>query len=398
MSRKEKTMQQTDVAVKQEINIRTSINSFSFHLHHVLTEHGATENMTFSPFNLYILSCLIYAGASGQTREELAEMLGLPVECDPEEVHRQVAGYLSSVYGSDMDVHNAVWLQSNYNVLQSFTTTLSEMYESEVKQGNFQGDASRVEREINSWASEMTRGKIPSLIPRGTLDAMVKAVLVSTVYFKSNWVEKFSKKKTHDEVFWLNSAEGKKKTVKMMHASGKYRYWGTELMTCVQIAYAEGRYFLLIVPDKYDDLDNVVAEWNDFGNSMIEQMYHESVVTNVQMHLPRFTVRSKLDLKGAFMSLGVVSAFGLTADFSNLVSPEVDDIYISALMQETVVETNEEGTEAAAASFAVARSKSFNPNPVQVVKVRADHPFMFMIVDDVTRTILFTGEVRDPEE
>uniref|UniRef100_A0A671K6I8 Serpin B6 n=1 Tax=Sinocyclocheilus anshuiensis TaxID=1608454 RepID=A0A671K6I8_9TELE len=235
----------------------------------------------------------------------------------------------------------------------------------------FVHDAARVD--INKWVEKNTQGKIKDLVPQGTIDAMTRLVLVNAIYFEGNWEEKFPKDATRDGQFKLN---------KMNSQVLELPYVGKNLS------------MLIILPNEIQDettglqkLEKALTYEKLMEWTRPEVMHQQEV----EVSLPRFKMEETYDMKSLLISMGMEDVFdGQKVNLSGM-SPN-NDLVVTKVIHKAFVEVNEEGTEAAVANGIVMEGCSLWIPPV----FNADHPFLFFIRHNRTKSILFYGRFCSP--
>jgi serpin B len=242
---------------------------------------------------------------------------------------------------------------------------------------------------INAWVEKKTNGKIKDLISPGVLDSMTRLVLTNAIYFKGNWAKQFKENRTQDAPFTL--ADGKKIEVAMMNQKAEFGYMETDTFQALELPYVDEELSMVILlPKEIDAL-------NEFEKALttenLNQRLAEIHKCEVVVFVPKFKTTSQFSLADVLKSMGMKDAFSSDADFSGINGKR--DLFISAVIHKAFVEVNEEGTEAAAATGVVMRLTSVGPAAIPVF--RADHPFLFLIRDNLSGSILFIGRVVNPK-
>eukprot|EP00058_Branchiostoma_floridae_P002689 XP_002588177.1 hypothetical protein BRAFLDRAFT_118881 [Branchiostoma floridae] len=274
---------------------------------------------------------------------------------------------------------NRLYGEQTYSFLQDFLDATNKNYGAELAAVDFKGAAEQVRGTINQWVEEQTKNKIKDLIPAGAVDAMTRLVLVNAIYFKGNWDEQFDANMTRDRDFNINNNE--KVKVKMMRKEANFNYGVFEDLKCrvLELPYVEKELSMLIfLPDAAATLQTVSSK-----------MYS----TKVNLLLPRFKLEQEFGLGDTLKKMGMGEAFSDAADFSGMSGSK--DLFISAVVHKAFVEVNEEGTEAAAATGVVMMLCALDlEGPPEFV---ADHPFLFLIRDNRSNSVLFLGRMYKPE-
>lgn len=362
-------------------------NDFAFDLYPRLLEEKK-GNLFFSPYSVSTALGMTYAGARGETAEEMAKALHFTLPQD--RLHTAAGAQIDLFNGVDgkprgykLAIANALWGQQGFVFKPEFLKLNDEAYGAGVTFLNF-GDAERARTTINTWVENKTEDKIKELIKPGILDGSTKLVLTNAIYFKGDWEWKFKKEHTKEADFQV-SAE-MKVTVPLMHRDGTHRYFETPQFQLLELPYAGKDVSMLIyLPRKADGLP-------EFEKGLTSAFVDESVKKldwrqEVQVRLPRFKTRTDAELVPMMQKLGMRKAFG-GADFSGISN---SGLSISNIIHQAYVDVNEEGTEAAAAT-AVVMKQSKEP----IYLFRADHPFIFLIRDNKSGSVLFVGRIANP--
>jgi serpin B len=380
-------------ATADERAIAEAGNHFAFDLYGRLrTEPG---NLFFSPASISAALAMTYAGADGRTAEEMADVLHFTLPGEP--LHAAYASFLGGVSsGSDttyeLRIANRLWGQEGFRFLPPFLDVTREHYGAELAQVDFAGATEQARQQINAWVADQTNQKIQDLLPSGVLDNLTRLVLTNAIYFKGKWADPFREGATQDAPFFVSA--DRTIDVPLMAQQETYSYLASDELQILELPY-EGRALsmLVLLPRRVDGLADLeerlsaenFAEWS----SALARR-------EVRVFLPRFKLTSQFKLSDTLAAMGMPSAFDAKeADFSRM-SSERDDIYISAVVHEAFVDVNEEGTEAAAATGAVASVTSAPAREPEVF--RADRPFAFLIRDNATGSVLFLGRVTNPSE
>jgi len=266
---------------------------------------------------------------------------------------------------------------------------VKEYYGVQITSLDYAADTEAARRIINEWVEEKTKDKIRDMIGPGVLDALTRLVLVNAIYFKGNWAEQFDEDLTKDTPFHLLS--GKSTEVPMMKQQETFGYAEHEDLQLLQMPYAGDEVSMLVLlPKKENGLADLQSVLNE---ESLEEWIRSIRRKEVLVFLPRFKVTSQFRLDETLASMGMPDAFSPEkADLSGI-DGEPHRLYIGAVIHKAFVDVNEEGTEAAA-STAVGFALASMPEPVPTF--RADHPFIFMIRDNNTGSILFMGRIVDP--
>ena len=366
-------------------------NKFAFDLYAQLKE--ADGNLFFSPYSVSTALAMTYAGAKGNTEAQMADVLHFVLT--QESLHPVFSTLMqdfkadSEKSGFEFSIANALWSQEGYKFHQAFIDITKSYYEAGFKEVDFVKNTESPRQTINKWVEEKTKDKIKELIKPGILTGDTRLVLTSAIYFKGRWILQFEKKDTMLRQFELMT--GEKVEVPMMSQTKKFRYFENEIAQVLEMPYEGNRLSMVIFLPKEK---KGIRELEDlFKAKNIKDWLLELRKQEVITSLPRFKMTSEFFLNEALQSLGMTDAFDeKLADFSGM-TPDSVGLYISKVIHKAFVDVNEEGTEAAAAT-AVVKTEKVMPEPKPVF--RADYPFIFIIRDMRSGSILFVGRVMDP--
>lgn len=346
-------------------------------------------NLFFSPFSVRSALGRAAIGARGQTRKELQEVLRLEGNTD-----KAVAAWLEnlekSVMGSKdviMEVANRIYAQKDYHFVPAYLELMKQSAGMETV--DFRRQFEAVREQINLWVEQITHQKIQNLLGPGALDTLTRMVLVNAIYFKGKWDSEFDKAKTRDESFY---APGKTVKAPLMYQKGDYFYTDTANMQVLRMPYKGDRLGMVVLLPRegvsLHDVEQEVTE-SDKLNTILKDLYPEE---NVHLYLPRFEINwGTINLVDILKAMGIIEAFEPdVADFTGMV--EDDTLFVSGVYHKAYVKTDEEGSEAAAATAVVMRSLGV----ARPTTFRADRPFMFTIYDKGTNEHLFMGRVENP--
>lgn len=365
--------------------------TFAIHLLKMLCQSNPSKNVCYSPVSISSALAMVLLGAKGQTAVQICQALGLNKE---EDIHQGFQWLLRKLNQSDrkysLKVANRLFADKTCEVLPTFKESCLQFYDSEMEQLSFHEAAEESRQHINTWVSKQTEGKIPELLSGGSLDSETRLVLVNALYFKGKWHQPFNKEYTMDMPFKINKDE--QRPVQMMCREDTYNLaYVKEVQAQVLVMPYEGMELSLVVllPDEGVDLSKVESSLTfEKLTAWTKTNFMES--TDVEVFLPKFKLQEDYDMESVLQRLGVVDAFQEAKADLSAMSPE-RNLSVSKVVHKSVVEINEEGTEAAAASaiieFCCASS---------VPTFCADHPFLFFIRHNKTNSILFCGRFSSP--
>ena len=348
------------------------------------TEPG---NLFLSPYSISTALAMTWAGARTRTEAEMAAVLHFTL---PQERLHPTFGALqrslekgASLGGYQLKIANRLWGQEGYPWLQPFLDVTRLNYGAELVPLDFAGAPEPSRLVINEWVEEKTEGRIEDLIAEGLIDPSTVLVLTNAIYFKGSWYSRFPDDQTRDAEFFVRP--GETRSVPMMTQVGTFGHAtldGTQLLALPYVG--KDITMIIMLPQTPGGLPELEARLTPDNLARWLAACKES---ELSVSLPRFRVTSEFSLKDQLAALGMPSAFN-GADFSGMATGR--DLEISEVVHKAFVEVNEEGTEAAAATAVIIRETSAPP------EFRADHPFLFLIRDEVTGSVLFLGRVVEP--
>ena len=366
-------------------------NKFAFDLYSQVKQNDG--NLFLSPFSISTALAMTYAGARGNTETQMAETLHFSLT--QERLHPAFLTLMQELQadsarsGYELSIANALWGQEGYKFHEAFIDITKNYYEAGFKEVDFVKNTESTRQTINRWVEEKTKDKIKELIKPDILTELTRLVLTNAIYFKGKWMSQFKKESTKPAPFELTN--GEKVELPMMNQAKEFNYSENDTVQILEMPYEGNKLSMVIFLPKEKKgirgLENLLKAENvkDWLSTLRKQ--------EVIVSLPRFKMTSEFLLNEALKSLGMADAFDMKlANFSGM-TPDPVGLYISKVIHKAFVDVNEEGTEAAAATAVVMTLRGMpEPKPV----FRADHPFIFIIRDKSSDSILFIGRVMDP--
>lgn len=365
---------------------------FGFDLFAELARREGDKDLFVSPLSVAMALAMTYNGASGQTRDAMAEVLGLE-QLSLEEVNQANAALRQSLQGLgtgvELSIANSLWARQGVDFKEDFLERNRQHYGAEVASLDFNSpDAPGT---INQWVDRNTRGKIKQIVDQ--IDPDTVMFLINAIYFNGKWSQSFDKAMTRDRPFHL--PDGSEKQHPMMSRSGKYPYLKGEGFQAVSLPYGDGRTSMYVfLPDEASSLDEFLQglDAESWANWMSRFKQTEGDVV-----IPRFKSEYEVSLNDALKALGLEVAFDPDrANFEGMraIPPR---LYIQQVKHKAVVDVNEEGTEAAGVTSVIVGITSAQ-QPQERFSFVADRPFFFAIRDNQTGSVLFMGTVVDPQQ
>lgn len=368
---------------------------FALDLFRELRADAPAGNLFVSPHSILTALAMALAGARGRTWDELAAVL----RAAPGEGWHQARNALDLELGRErptleplqplrLEITNGLWAQVGLPVRREYLDLLARHHGAGVSLVDFATDAETARASINSWVAAATNERISELVPEGALHELTRLVLVNAIWFRANWIHQFDPERTADEAFHAPTGEV---TVPTMHAGIRTGYGEGDGWKAVELPYAGEASMLVVVPDE-GRFDEVAGR---FDPTLLGQVRRSLRDHMVQLSMPRVEVRTQCSLPDVLRRLGIVEAFEAPtgdggADFTGMV--ETRDLFLADAIHEAWVSIDETGTEAAAATALIMGVRSM-PLPATLT---IDRPYLVLVTDDATGTILFAGQVTDP--
>ena len=366
-------------------------NQFALDLYTRLSQQEG--NLFFSPYSLSTALAMTATGARGETAQQMLRTLHLPE--DPARLNAGFASLIKQLQadaktqGYELRVANALWGQKGYSFLDDFLSTLKTDYRAGFEGLDFRAAAEQARTTINRWVEKQTADKIRDLIPSGALNADTRLVLTNAIYFKGAWASPFLPQQTSDAPF--TASGGRNVNVPMMNQRSRFGYADLEGLQLLELPYKGGDLSMVVLLPR--QVDGLAALEKDLSLEKLIGSMAKLTVREVKVSLPRYKLTQGFGLRSVLSEMGMPLAFSDSADFSGMTGRK--ELSISAVIHKAFVDVNEEGTEAAGASGVAAGVKAM---PVAVPTFRADHPFLFLIRDTRSGSILFLGRLAQPQD
>jgi serpin B len=383
-----------DVSTSEQALLVEGNSAFAFELYQALKEQEG--NLFYSPYSISLALAMTYAGARGETAQQMADTLQFLLEqerlhpafnwLDAELATRGEGAQGKDGEGFRLNIVNAIWGQNDYEFLPAFLDVLAENYGAGLRILDFITEAEKSRVTINDWVSDQTEGRIEDLIPPGAIDEWTRLVLTNAIYFNAAWAYPFNEKMTADGPFYL--LDGGQVTVPMMKQTESFGYTEGEGYQAVELLYDGGELSMVILLPE-------AGNFEAFEEGLQAQQVSNIIIglqpTEVALTMPKFEFDSEFSLKDILAGMGMPVAFTEDADFSGMTgNPE---LFISDVVHKAFVAVDEAGTEAAAATAVIMKLTAVPPPPMEVT---LDRPFIFLIRDIDTGAILFVGRVLNP--
>nr|XP_060630710.1 serpin B4-like [Anolis sagrei ordinatus] len=389
-----------------------SNNKFAVDLLKILMKDNHEGNIFCSPLSISAALSMTLMGARGNTAEQMEKVLhfteitgsgcskDIPVtgaQCDkPGGPHEQFKALLSAINKPTKDyalsIANRLYGSNNYEFLQQYLHCTKELYHAELESVDFRNATEEVQKKINSWVESQTEGKIKDLFPSGTISSDAALILVNAIYFKGKWKVMFDKKKTYEEFF--GTSKNQKKKVQMMFQEDEFNMAeiNDPLLKILELPYQGTLNMFILLPACKESLDQLERELT--YAKMKEWMSSAKIKTQkMRVLIPKFKLEEKYELKPILKAMGMTDVFLQgKADLSGMSKNQNRDLVVSKVTHKAYVDVNEEGTEAAAGTGVEVVPK----HAVILPEFKADRPFIFLIEDSETESIMFIGRCSSP--
>lgn len=369
--------------------ITKSNQDFTFNIYKEVVQ-SETGNICLSPFSVSFCLGMIMNGTEGDTYDEIRQLMGFQ-DFTREDINRYMQTIRKELSTADTSVTiinaNSIWINNRFNVRKAFTRLNKKYYQAETYNEPF--DSNTISK-INQWSADHTNGKITK--PVQEIDDNFLSILINSIYFKGRWSSEFSKSATIDEPFL--TADSCLINIPTMIRKQYINSYRDEKVTVAELPYGNETFsMVLFLPTQKDgDINEIIAhldkeQWEGWLNNLSLHKF--------ELHLPRFKMEQKINLEKQLKALGIKKAFIASLDFDKMCQTE--KFYIHSLSQNSFIEVNEEGTEAAATTVAsiIAEEEIASNFPAII---RFDRPFGYMIQEKNSGIILFAGKVDNPKE
>lgn len=358
-------------------------SGFAFDIFKKLNGEDWDKSIFISPLSISTALTMTYNGAESTTKEAMGNVLGFK-DIDRDRVNESYKNLLNYIENVDkkveLNVANSIWIREGQNIKEDFISRNKDNFNTQIDTLDFSRDSAA--NTINKWIDSATKGKIDKML-EPPISPNVIMYLINAIYFKGQWTKQFDSKRTFDGKF--KSFDGSEQAVKMMNMKDKVEYTKGVDYKAVRLPYGSGKTSMYcLLPGDGIDINEFIKsmsleKWADIRKNIKE-------VEDVILQIPRFKLEYGIKiLNDSLKALGIEEAFSDRADFSGI----REGINISRVLHKAVIEVNEEGSEAAAATV-VEMKESAAMDPITFI---ANRPFVFIIADDTTGTILFMGKL-----
>ena len=362
-------------------------NEFAFDIFRLILENSQeSQNVIISPLSISYALSMAVNGADGATRDAMLDALRVN-GITPEEINAPYKDLTQALLSLDkrviMSIANSVWTEKDFAVKKSFIDILTNYFDAEAK--SFDINDATAPKKINEWISGKTNGLIKEMVDK--LDDNTVMLLINAIYFKGKWKLQFDPDNTSAKPFY--KTDGNTPDVQMMKQTEDFSVYDGDGFILAEFPYGQGNFVMdIILPDSKAGTDGILPLLTDGAFAgWVDQLGKREV----NVSIPRFKYGYKKQLKEILSDMGMGIAFTDFADFTNIA--DTPPLLINDVTHQAFIETNEEGTEAAAATVVEIGTTSMPPPPIEF---NADHSFLYIIREIETNAIIFMGRVTDP--
>ncbi|MDE5572270.1 MAG: serpin family protein [Muribaculaceae bacterium] len=373
----------------EQKGIVESQNDAAFKLFKAVNNASKEDNVFFSPLSFSIDLSMIANGATDETLTQIKDILGVS-DLSLDEVNKLSRLMLEELPIADrqtkLSLANGIWVNKGVELKKDFKTTVQDYYEATIKSAELSTDKTR--KEINNWASKATNGLIPEFLETN-LSPEISSIILNALYFNGRWDDVFNKNLTKESDF--KTANGATIKVPMMKKSCRNVFYDNgETMKGMRLRYGNGSYYMTVIkPYEGVSVDKVIET---LTRESYTSLKNSSKIADITLTMPRYKINSEISFKDILPNMGYDKIFGV--EYPLMASSKS---ILTEVKQKTSISVDEEGAEAAAVTGGLMVG-SPEPDMIEYPKVtlNLDSPFIFLIEETSTGSILFIGKVSHP--
>ena len=376
----------TPEGIKQVANAN---NQFAIDLYQQINKQAkqAENNIFFSPYSLSTAMAMLYAAAEGETKHQIQKTFHYPT---PAILNPNSAALYNQFNkpnpNYDLSTVNDLWMRQGLSPIQNYLHTVQRYYGGKVTNLDFKNSPEPSRQTINKTIAKHTKQMIPELLAKDSIKADTAAVLTNAVYFKSEWAQPLGLRGSTQPFYNLN---GTTTDTNFMYSIESFDYMEDERVQVVELPYKGDELSMLVVLPKSKEAAAMQKLIANLSTAQINKWTERLESKEIFLNMPKFKLEQIYKMESILTEMGMPIAFSNKADFS-LFNDKLP-LAVDSVIHKAVVEVDEKGTVAAAATSIVVRVVSASYN----AELTADHPFMFMIKDSKTDAILFLGQVNN---
>lgn len=380
---------------EQAKKAEVALADFAVNLYKNVSAKDQDKNEIMSPISVALALALLENGADGQTREELKRaLIENGASADVLSTYRALEQQLRiDDEKTKLSIANGLFQDKDLKLKQDYLSSTRDCYETEIAQVDFRGQLEQTRQKVNQWVAQKTSQKIPELFKKDALSQDDRMVLANAIYFKASWRNSFNKASTKQDTFYKNGRDQDKQNVQYMHETSSHRHQESNDLAALELAYSHQDLSMVVVlPKKRDGLRDLEKR---LTGQQLRDIMSRMEQRQVKVQLPKFAVRSQIDLKSTLTKMGLESIFSNSANFGRM---SETPLKVDSGVHEAYINVNENGTEAAAATGFAMSPRAMPINPTEPASFVADHPFLYAIVHKQTGAIVFLGKVNSVEQ
>jgi len=371
-----------------------ALTDFAVNLFKQVSSHDEDKNQAVSPLSIALGLALLESGADGKTREEIKKVL-LETSASREDVLSVYINLQEQLKinqdKTQLTIANGLFQDKDLKLKDDFISVIKNCFKSEVDQVDFKNQLEQARQKVNQFISEKTHQKIPQLFKQGDLTSSDRFVLANALYFKASWKNAFSQRLTKQDTFYRNGQE--QQSVPFMQETVSLRHSESEDVAALELPYNDQDLSMVVVlPKSRDGMRDLERR---LTGQQLRDILSRLQQKQVQVQLPKFQVRSHVDLKQTLSRLGLETIFSQSADFSRMSEARVK---IDSGVHEAYISVDENGTEGAAATGFAGKAMASIGHDEPATTFKADHPFLYAVVHKQTGAIVFLGKVNSIEK
>jgi len=357
------------------------------------TRKAPTDNVFISPISISSAFGLVYAGAGGETADEIAATLSfnLPVERQHEALGSLQKRLEDPTKGRLFNLANNLFIDKSLTLEPSYKDRVQTSYGAIESKVDYRNQAGRAVKTINRWVSKQTRGLIKETISEAAASKDTRAVLVNTAYLKADWLSPFKKAITHEQIFY--GPDGEIRTPMMKDLRDLVHLDGNSFQA-VNIPYKDNTMSMVVIlPDSKDGAETLLNSLSPRSVTDILKTLDTSQTRPVDISFPKVNLDAEYTLNALLHTLGIKTAFTRHADFKGITKST--SLKIDSVFHKTVLKVDETGTEAAAVTGIKVEIASVQM-PVTPITFDVNHPYIILLRHTDTQAVLFMGLINTP--
>jgi len=377
-------------------SLSTSVTLSAHDLYSTVERQEVGErNVLISPLSIQLAASLVYNGARGNSKHQLATMLGLHNVSDhlvQQETRKLLLSYaeLKKNLTANIELANVIFADESAEVKDTYEDILNESFLTSTQRLNYSDTVESAEI-INSWVADKTNNLINDLVSPTSFSPTTRMMLLNAVYFKANWQLPFQKAFTRTGDFFVS--KDRFVDAEMMFLDDSI-YYGQDKdleSQIISLQYEDPNFTMIIMlPDSESGLQTLSQK---LKGKNLTKIHNSLNPREMLLTLPKFKTGYKTELVSAFQSLGVSDIFA--ADSADLSGITPEPVFVSDIIHQTKIEVNEEGSEAAAVTGFQIDIRNGGSTPIML---NINRPFFFVIQDLKNNIPLFMGKIVNPTD